>query len=67
MCAMQAHLGSVFMQVVGMRSKKPQGKGKSLLDSGLVFFQLHDNIHVAREGKNILNLNIKGLHFSDHN
>lgn len=51
MCAMQAHLGSVFMQVVGMRSKKPQGKGKSLLDSGFVFFQLHDNIHVAREGK----------------
>lgn len=48
---MQAHLGSVFMQVVGMRSKKPQGNGKSLLDSRFVFFQLHDNIHVAREGK----------------
>ncbi len=36
-------LGSVFMQVVGMRSKKPQG----FLDIRYVFFHLHDNIRVA--------------------
>lgn len=41
-------LGSVFMQVVGMRSKKPQG----FLDIRYVFFHLHDNIRVAWKRKN---------------
>lgn len=37
MCAMRSNFGSVFMQVVEMRSKMPQGKGKISLDSRYVF------------------------------
>lgn len=38
-CAMQARLGSVFMQVVGTRSKTPQGEVNCSLDRNTCFFK----------------------------
>lgn len=38
MWAIRARLGSVFMQVVGMRLKKPQGRGQRLIGQQVCVF-----------------------------